>query len=260
MKTSVAADPVTRKVGSGDGFHTDINGYMAVLLLGAVCLFIWYFKPEWNFDFNSPSFNPAIFVPFFIGGYGLYHAILFIRGTLRSRTFGESSMQLQGLTVRMGEKMQGVIRASVELRPLSDYEIRLQCIESFVMHRMSTSESSKNVDRIRWEQTIRVPPAGINSKEGIPFEFTLPAPFDKTGAAAGNPTPPKSAIEFSALASINIPGVQTVIAHNQAPNSRRWIIEINAPLKGINYYAIFGVIVEGSTFDRGTPVEVLLES
>ena len=257
MKTPVAADPFTLKVGSGDSFHTDINGYMAVLLLGAVGLFIWYFKPDWNVDFNSPSFNPAIFVPFFLGSYGLYHAVLNIRGNLRARAFGESSMHIQGLTVRMEEKMKGVIRAAVELRPSSDYEIRLQCIETFVMNRMSTSESSKNVDRIRWEQTIRVPPAGINSKEGIPFEFTLPAPFDKPGAAAGNPTPPKSGIQFSALASINIPGVQTVLAHNQAPNSRRWIIEINAPLKGINYYAIFGVIVEGSTFDRGTPKEIL---
>jgi hypothetical protein len=260
MKTPAADDPFALKVGSGDGFHTDINGYMAVLLLGAVGLFIWYFKPEWNFDFNSPSFNPAIFVPFFIGGYGLYHAVLNIRGNLRARAFGESSMQLQGLTVRMGEKMKGVVRASVELRPLSDYEIRLQCIESFVMHRMSTSDSSRNVDRIRWEHTIRVAPASANSKEGIPFEFTLPAPFEKPKAPDANPAAAKSGIQFNALASINIPGLQTTIAHNRAPNATRWVLEITAPLKGINYYAIFGVIVEGSTSDRGTPVEILLQS
>ena len=158
MKTPDAEDPFIRKVGSGDGFHTDVNGIVAILLLGAVGGFIWFFKPEWNFDFNSPNFNPAIFVPFFIGGYGLYHAVLCVRGNLRARTFGESSMHIQGLTVRMGEKMNGVIRASVELRPRSDYEIRLQCIETFGMHRSSASESSRNVDRIRWEETIRVAP------------------------------------------------------------------------------------------------------
>lgn len=258
MKTPDVEDPFTRKVGSGDEFHTVVNGIIAVLLLGAVGFFIWYFKPEWNFDFNSPNFNPAIFVPFFIGGLGLYHAVLSIRGNLRARAFGESSMHILGLTVRMGEKMKGVIRASVELRPRSEYEIRLQCIETFVMHRLSVSESKRNVDRIRWEETIRVAPAGINSKEGIPFEFTLPAPFDKPGALSGNPAPAESGVYFSALASINIPGLQTIVAHNHAPNAVRWILEINAPLRGINYYAIFGVFVEGSTFDRGTSVEILL--
>jgi hypothetical protein len=116
------------------------------------------------------------------------------------------------------------------------------------------------VDRIRWEDTIRVAPASVNSKEGIPFEFTLPAPFEKPNASPENPEPAKSGIKFNALASINIPGLQTVIAHNRAPNATRWILEVNAPLEGIDYYAIFGVIVEGSTYDRGASAEILLDS
>ena len=91
---------------------------------------------------------------------------------------------------------------------------------------------------------------------GIPFEFTLPEPFEKPPAAASDSGP----VSASALVSITIPGMQRVFAHNQAPSATRWVLEIKAPLEGIDYYAIFGVVVETSTRDRGASVDFSLNS
>ena len=261
MKTPPPTEPSNTGVEDGNEFHTDVNGIIAVLLLGAVGLFIWFFRPDWNFDFHSASFNPAILVPFFLGAFGLYYLTLSVRGNMRAKAFGLSTLVIYGPAVRMGETLKGAVRTSVELRPLGDYEIRLQCIETFVMRRNSASDSSRNVDRIRWEDTIRAVPASVKSMSGIPFEFTLPAPFEKAKTSNEKPEPSKfGPFEVSGLVSINIPGLQGVFAHNEAPISTRWVLEINAPLKGIDYYAIFGIIVAGSTYDRGTSVEVQLDS
>lgn len=158
------------------GFHAVTDWVMAVLLLGAAGLAVWYFQIGWNFGFDSPKFNPMVFVPIFLGAYGLYHFTLALRGTLLGRKFGSSTMHLEGGDVRMGATIRGVIRTEAELHPSADYEIRLQCIETFVMHRGS-GETNRNVDRVRWEAATRVAPAAVNSRQGIPFEFTLPQSF-----------------------------------------------------------------------------------
>lgn len=242
----------TIRAEDGSSFHAETNWIMAILLLGAAAGVVWYFKMPMNFDFDSPQFNPAIFVPVFLGGYGLNYLARSILGTVRAKLFGVSVLEIQGSTVRMGQTIKGVVRTPVELRPTSDYELHLQCIETFEMRGLSIDDSIRNVDRIRWEHSIRVARDSAKSKVGIPFEFTLPPPFE-------NPDPSKSGpVIASGLAAINIPGMQKGIAHNEAPRATRWILEIRAPLKGVDYYAIFGVVVEGSTGDRGIAVEIPL--
>lgn len=255
MTTKRSTQPSVIRVEDGGGFHTTTNGMMAAVLLGAIGLFIWYFRLPWNFDFNSPEFNPMILVPVFLGVFGLYYLALTVQGTLRARKFGRSVLEIQGSTVRMGQRITGVVKTSVELSPRSDYEMCIQCIETFET-RGSSSGSTKNVDRVRWEDSTRVASASVSSRSGIPFEFTLPEPFEKTPAAA----PGSSSVLASALVSINIPGMKKVFAHNQAPSATRWVLEVKAPLEGVDYYAIFGIIVEQSTRDRGAVVEVSLNS
>jgi hypothetical protein len=245
--------PPIIRVEDASSFHAQTDWIMAALLLGAAGAVVWFFKLRWNFDFDSPDFNPAIFVPMFLGAYGLKHLTLSVRETLRARRFGSSVLEIQGRTVRMGETIKGVVRTPVELRPRSDYEIRLQCIETFEM-RKGTSDSTRNVDRIRWEASNRVPFASVNSKAGIPFGFTLPEPFKKSQPGESG------SVQASWVAAINIPGLQNVFAHNQAPRATRWVLEAKAELKGIDYYAIFGVVVENSTRDDGVYVEIPLSS
>ena len=261
MKISNTNQPSGTSVEDGSEFHNVANWVAAVLFLGALGLFIWYFKPTWNFDFDSPDFNPAIFLPFILGGVGLYNLALAVRGTMRAKAFGSSVLEIHSARVSMGQTLKGVIRPSVELHPKSDYEIRLQCIETFEMRGNSTSSSTRNVDRIRWEETIRVAAPSVNSMSGIPFAFTLPEPFEKADVSSENPQPSKlGPFQFSGVAAINIPGLQTVFARNVAPIATRWVLEIEAPLKGIDYYAIFGIVVENSTHDRGASPSIQLDS
>jgi hypothetical protein len=248
-KVRTADPPPEARTEDSGGFHASVDWMMAGLLLGGAGLAVWYFKIAWNFDFDSRDFSPIVFVPVIVGGYGLYYFVGALRGTLRGRKFGTSTLAILGGEVRMGTTLKGVIRTSVELHPQSDYEIRLQCIETFAM--AGSGETDRNVDRIRWEASTKVAPAAVSSKEGIPFEFTLPEPFSKPG-------PSKSgSVETSWVASISIPGFQDVLAHNRSPDATRWIVTIDAPLDGIDYHAIFGVIVKGSTRDGGSDIVLL---
>ena len=244
--TPIAGTQTATPTQDAGGFHAVIDWAMAVLLLGAAGLAVWYFKISWNFDFDSRDFNPIVFLPVFLGAYGLYHFTKGLWATLRGRKFGTSTLHIQSGDVRMGAPLKGMIRTAVELHPTSDYEIRLQCIETFAMSRGS-GETSRNVDRIRWESSTKVAPASVNSKKGIPFEFTLPSPFEKSASSE-----PGSMV--SAVAVIGIPGLQGVFAHNRSPDATRWIVTIDAPLPGLDYHAFFGVIVKDSTREGRTEI------
>lgn len=261
MKITNTNQPTGTAVEDGSEFHNVANWVAAALFLGALGLFVWYLKPTWNFNFDSPDFNPAIFLPFILGGVGFYNLVLAVRGTMRAKSFGSSVLEIQGTKVCLGQTLKGLIRAAVELRPKSDYEIRLQCIETFEMRGNSTSSTTRRVDRIRWEETTRVAPASVNSMSGIPFVFTLPEPFAKSDVSNESPQASKlGPFEFSGVAAVNIPGLQTVFARNVAPIATRWVLEIKAPLKGIDYYAIFGIVVENSTHDPGASISIQMDS
>lgn len=78
----------------------------------------------------------------------------------------------------------------------------------------TTSIGTNLKDHIRWEQTLRVKAQTVNPREGIPFAFTI----TKDARTTANPD------------------VMTA-------GSVRWILEVTAPMKGLNFYAIFGVEV-----------------
>lgn len=78
----------------------------------------------------------------------------------------------------------------------------------------------------------------MNSKEGIPFELTLPNSFEDSQPSTS------ASVKTRAVVELNIPGMKKIFTHNQRPTTTRWVLEITAPLEGIDYYAIFGVIVE----------------
>ena len=99
---------------------------------------------------------------------------------------------------------------------LSAYELRLQCVEAVRYKGVDTDDLSRTKDRVRWEATSQVDAQSVNSQEGIPVEFVIP----ETAYAVGD---------------------------SWAKGQVRWILEIKAPLPGLDYYAIFGVNVR----DRG---------
>jgi hypothetical protein len=194
---------------------------MAVLLMGAavasVAYPVLYLHMRFVFDPNDPDFNPAVLVPVFLSVFGLKYAISAIHATLLGRRFGQSVMELEAGKIAPGDMLKGVIRCPVHFEPLDDYEIRLRCVQ-----RTRASRTSTNLqDNIREEETLRVRAQGVDPRKGIPFTFVIPA-----GARS------------TTILSLNV--LDLVGGSDEGV---RWILEVKAPLKGLNYYAIFGVHV-----------------
>jgi hypothetical protein len=117
--------------------------------------------------------------------------------------------------VKPGEALKGVIRCPVHFVPKGDYEIRLQCVQK------TTTLAGNLRDTIREEQTIQVSPQFADPQKGIPFAFMIP----------------KGALSTTVL------GARAIDMIGEPGEEVRWILEVKAPLKGLNYYAIFGVHV-----------------
>ena len=221
MSNDPAAYSRIRRVEAGTGFHAQTDWIVAALILGAaaasVLYPVLYLNVRFVFDPDSPDFNPAVLLPVFLSAFGLKYVISAVRGTMRSRRFGQAVMEMDGQTVAPGETLRGVVRVPVDLAPLGDYEIRLQCVQQD----RSTSTSLK--DHIRGEQTLRVKAQTANAREGIPFAFMIPT---------------------DAMTTAN--------SDLMTAGSVRWVLEVNAPLKGLDFYAIFGVEVRPPRTPRPT--------
>ncbi len=187
---------------------------MAALFLCFAVAAAFYFGPL-VFDPSAPDFNPFAFVSVILGLFTLRYAIPAARDTMLSRRFGQSVMEMDGHTVAPGEAFTGVVRVPLDLKPLDDYELRLRCVEKEVR---TTQRGTRLKEVIRWEETQRVSARTVTPAEGVVFAFKIPA----DALAVQDP---------SGSLDMNTEG--TV----------RWILEVKAPLKGLNFYAIYGVDV-----------------
>ena len=212
MSNHPAAYSRIRRVEGGTGFHAQTDWIVAALILGAaaasVLYPVFYLNVRFVFDPDSPDFNPAVLLPVFLSVFGLKYLISAALGTMRGRRFGQAVMEMDGETVAPGETLKGVVRVPADLAPLGDYELRLQCVQQ------TTSGSGNLKDYIRGEQSLRVSAQTVNPREGIPFAFTIPT---------------------DAMSTRN--------SDLMTDGSVRWILEVKTPLKGLDFYAIFGVEV-----------------
>jgi len=214
MSDDRAASSRIRRVEAGTGFHAQTDWIVAALILGAaaasVLYPVLYLNVRFVFDPDSPEFNPAVLLPVFLSVFGLKSLVSAVRGTMRGRRFGQAVMEMDGETVAPGETLKGVVRVPADLAPLGDYEIRLQCVQQT----RPTSTSTNLKDYIRAEQTLRVNAQAANPREGIPFAFMIPTD-----------------------------AMTTAKSDLMTEGSVRWILEVKAPLSGLDFYAIFGVEV-----------------
>lgn len=212
MKTQVTTGKqAPRRIGESTGFSGTTHYIMAALLGAATIAVIVAFDIRPNFNPDSPDFNPVIGVALFLGAFALKSLYTAARGTLLARRFGESTLEMEGESVPLGGTLKGRVRTSAPLTVVGDYSITLTCIEQLKVSSMSNS-TTRTQDRVHWEGLRKVPAATINSAEGIPFEFPIPEhAFAMPDARA------KGAV--------------------------RWTLEVAAPQKGLDYYALFGVIV-----------------
>lgn len=202
----------TRKIGESTGFSTSTHYIMAALLGAAAIAAIVAFEIRLNFDPDSRDFSPIIGVPLFLGVFALKSLYTAVRGTLLARRFGESTLEMDGESVPLGGTLKGRIRTSAPLAVVGDYAVTLTCIEQINVSSMSSPTTTRAQDHVRWEGLRKVPAASVNSAEGIPFEFPIPE---------------------QAFA----------MPDARAKGAVRWTLEVTAPQKGMDYYALFGVIV-----------------
>jgi hypothetical protein len=213
MKIKLTTKPrPARRIGEATHFETSTHWFMAALLFGAAIACVWFFKLSFNFDIDSPDFNPLVAVPIVLALFGLRPLALAIRHTMLARQFGASTLEMESESAPLGGTLKGKIRTSTALTPQGDYEIRLRCIEAVRVESPSEPTNSRTEDHIRWEALRRVEARGVNSHRGVPFEFAIPE---------------------TALA----------MPDARAKGEVRWSLEMTAPLPGLDYHALFGVIV-----------------
>ena len=184
-------------------------GLMIALWLGAVV---------WNLTFGVSFVNSlsnsdmktggkVMLGLFSLGGFVfLYFAI---KQTLRHFRYGSSICVIDGKAGVLGQKMTGKIITSVDVRPTSEYQLNLDCLEHY---EEGTGKDKTTRTRVHWTGKYKVNPLGISSRAGIPFEFDLPK------------FPPETAYQIS-RGQVN------------------WQITVSAPTDGVDYNAIFIVPV-----------------
>ena len=211
MRNDPAAKSRARTVESSVGFHASTDWIMAALFLIAAVAAAVYLPAPLVFDTNSPDFGPFGFLPLILCAGALRYAVPALRGMIRSRRFGSATMELDSWTTAPGGTLKGVIRVPGSLAPLGDYEFLLQCVEQREEYD-TVRNTTRLKDHVRGEQTLRVSREGVHAEDGVPFSFVIP-----TGALT--------------TSSGDLMNSQSV----------RWLLEVKAPLKGMNFYGIYGV-------------------
>lgn len=134
-------------------------------------LAVYFFPIEFNFDVNSPDFNPLCIIPASLGAYALVTIVKAIRVTVHHRKFGDSTLVIPDYVGVFDEPMTGFLKTSGVIRPESDWSFDLQCIETRVS-RISGRNHSEEI--LLWHATDTVSAATHQSTNGIPFSFFIP--------------------------------------------------------------------------------------
>ncbi|RWB53701.1 hypothetical protein [Mesorhizobium sp.] len=198
------------------------SGYFFAGGMGLIgILIVWWFELPLNFDVTDREFNPLIFIPVVFVLIALYSLLKAIRDTLRVRKFGTTT--LVAGPAMAGRRFEGSVRSSRDLAPDGDYTVQLKCIRTYrvggpIVNTGGTQKSTYK-DELKWQETIAVPCASIRSSAGIPFAFQIPP---------------------EALASKGPP------IYERVDGNVRWILTVSAPMRGLDYYAVFAIDMRGA--------------
>jgi len=226
----------------------DVHWFFAGLMAAAVVGILIYLPMSWVFDMKTPDFNPLVLAPLFLGAVGLFHLFQAVRKTMRARKFGAVTLSLTGASVvRMGGRLEGVVRTASRITPTGDVRVVLQCVDTHVFRQIDSSSADTETHRehVTWEHALLVPAEGLDSVAGIPFAFELPASVGEPPtpeAEQGSATEP----QVSFKAALSIPFMKSrVWTHNAPPTSRRWRLVVAAPTPGTDVHAEFPVQADG---------------
>ncbi len=179
---------------------------------------LWAAAGAWNLiigtGFIKVLLNPAIAVPqkVVVGIFaliGVAGAIFTARVTMRWYRFGQSWCCIDEKAGVLGQQIGGIIKTSVVVKSQQAFSVRLQCSESYAT---GSGKNRRTQVEVHWQEEQSVSMDGKDSRKGIPFSFSLPR------------FPPESGDQLSR-------------------GKVDWIIEVKAPLEGVDYSASFVVPV-----------------
>jgi len=192
--------------------NAELNFLAAPVLFLIAGLIVWYFALPLSFGGTARDFNPLIAIPIFFVAGGLWFGARGVLDALRLRKYGDSTLELG--VPHVSGKLRGTLRTTRDLTPTGDYTLTIKCIET-IAYSIGQPPRTGHRDELRWSARATVPSANARSSAGIPVEFAIPADAPPT---RGN----------SDLGTAK--GV-------------RWVLEIHAPLVGLDYYAVFRLVV-----------------
>ena len=227
------------------GFDLGTQLLMAGLFLVGLILQQVYLPIGWEFDWNSPDFNPLVALPLLLVGLIGWHLVKAGLLWRHLQRFGASFMELSvRAPLAQGSPCRGKVRTEKALPATGDFQITLRCLEGYGFRQLG--EGNSNRERLEfvtaWEETHTVPVPGADSSAGLPFDFPLPVrgplqPFIEAPRPGHRPY-------FQSKTLIRIPFLKKkVIAHNVKPDARQWWLEVSAPTAMGTFRAKFQVPV-----------------
>jgi hypothetical protein len=223
----------TMRIASADYDNAHSKVYTAAaywILAGLVAVGILTFnKGPLVLDVHSRDFNPIVLIPVIVCIPALIYSFLAGRDWVWARSFGTSVLEADDIIA--GQRLHGVLRTPFDVHATADFVMRLQCIRSKVVmvSRGHGVQDSVVVDDVLGEWTQKVPGSSDSSSAGVPFDFTLPPAMPPTAGA---------------------PGTSGAV---------RWALIAAAPRAGLNYHAVFPILVRGRPSHRREHAEGALD-
>ncbi len=221
------------------------NYIFAVALWVLAALTVWYFQVPFVFNVNADDFSPLIVLAALLALAGLYYGLLGVRDTLRVGKFGSTTLEAD--PALLGQTFSGRLRCSRDLAVRGDYQVELKCIEEQeIAMGLGTGHGGENIHHkavVVWQDKQVVSASGVRSRDGIPFSFHLPAD--------ARPSPPRlgpGESETSAMLStvgLRTPSLLAGIDDelNTVAGNVKWMLTVTAPMRGVDYYAVFPLYV-----------------
>lgn len=203
----------TLRIEDATPVHTSSSWMVGTLLAAAAVGVVWWFHLPLDFDMQSPSFNPMVFVPVVLLGFGVVQIAKAVRGRALARRFGATRFEMEGKRAAPGETLVGRILTARDMRPAGGFLLRMPCIECVRLSDSTDGMRDRTRDEIRWESVSKVEPGPGTSTTGILVRFTIPR-----DAARKTKRPRRDSII-------------------------RWTLDVSARVDGQAYEALFGVPV-----------------
>lgn len=228
------------------GFDLGTQLSLAVLFLVLLILQQIYLPIGWEFDMNSPDFNPLLILPLLLIGIVLWSLFKAGRHWRHLKRFGASFMELGvRAPLAQGSTCRGRVRTEQPLPATGDIQITLRCLEGYLFRSLVEDRppSGRQEWVTAWEETRPLPHAEADATTGLPFEFHLPVrgplqPFIEAPTPGNRPF-------FQSKTLIRIPFLKKkIITHNVKPDARQWCLEVNAPTTKGPFKATFQVPVQ----------------